>query len=143
MISNENAIFYQIGDGAIVYATVDEPEEYCLFQWPQQGEYANTTNFVTDSTASDNLICETVAARVDDVAVFTDGLQRVALDYRGRIAYAPFFEGMFKPLRTNNELQLLESELAIFLESPKINDRTSDDKTLILASRRQLAPEKN
>lgn len=137
IVGVECAIFYQIGDGAIVYATVDEPEEYCLVEWPQQGEYANTTNFITDNEAGGNLKYEMVSTRIDDIAIFTDGLQTVALDYKERVAYPPFFNSMLSPLRSEKISSNLNEELINFLSSPKINERTNDDKTLILASRRQ------
>jgi hypothetical protein len=35
----------------------------------------------------------------DEVAMFSDGLQRLALVYESRTAYTPFFEPMFSVLR--------------------------------------------
>ena len=42
--------YFQIGDGAIVIPS-GEPGTYDWVFWPQHGEYANTTNFVTDANA--------------------------------------------------------------------------------------------
>ena len=42
---NGGAVYFQIGDGAIV--TGSGPEYETIF-WPEQGEYANSTYFITD-----------------------------------------------------------------------------------------------
>ena len=128
-----SAAFVQIGDGAIVFA--DETENYRLFTAPQQGEYANSTNFVTDENAHNNLQFESHNARIDQIAVFTDGLQRVALQMQpAATAHQPFFRSMFAPfVRADFDQAKLENNLRQFLDSPKINERTDDDKTLILA----------
>lgn len=133
VVGTERAAFFQIGDGAIVYG---EGDEFRLFTPPQQGEYANSTHFVTDETAQDFLKVEIIERRIDEIAVFTDGLQRIALDFRTGTPHAPFFRPMFAPLRTEKVAPTLEKQLIDFLDSPKINERTDDDKTLILASRK-------
>ncbi|MDQ4121578.1 MAG: protein phosphatase 2C domain-containing protein [Acidobacteriota bacterium] len=130
--SETEAVFAQIGDGAIVYSDEDE---FRLFRVPQQGEYANTTNFVTDKTASENLQISHIENRIEELAIFTDGLQRVAIDFQSKNAHQPFFRSMFSPLRGSHSAANLEEKLSAFLNSPKINERTDDDKTLILASR--------
>src|SRR5258705_11562476 len=47
VISNETSLFCHIGDGAAVYRTAEE-ENWVVASWPAQGEYAGTTNFVTE-----------------------------------------------------------------------------------------------
>jgi serine/threonine protein phosphatase PrpC len=49
LVDARRAVFLQIGDGAIVYRGADG--RYVPALWPQTGEYANTTWFVTDETA--------------------------------------------------------------------------------------------
>ncbi|MGI8475909.1 MAG: PP2C family serine/threonine-protein phosphatase, partial [Thermomicrobiales bacterium] len=73
------AVFLQIGDGAIVVSPCDEPEEFSWIFWPKKGEYENQTTFVTDVSAEGRLNYELVRTRIDEVALFTDGLQRLAL----------------------------------------------------------------
>lgn len=126
-------IFCQIGDGAIVFAS--ELDEFKLFAIPQQGEYANTTNFVTDENAAEKLQFKRLENRIEELAIFTDGLQRLAIDFQSKNAHLPFFRSMLAPLRGENPAANLEEKLSAFLNSPKINERTDDDKTLILASR--------
>lgn len=136
IIADQTAIFVQIGDGGMVFAEGRDPTEFRLAIEPQQGEYANTTNFVTDRNAADSLKFEKLIGRFDEIAVFTDGLQRIALDYQSKSAHAPFFRPMFAPLRSDKIAANLTDKLRDFLDSPKINERTDDDKTLILAARR-------
>jgi hypothetical protein len=72
-----------------------------------------------------------------EAALLTDGLQTIALNYQQHTAYEPFFKGLFAPLRTAEEgcSRELSESLAAFLASPRVNEKTDDDKTLVLASR--------
>ena len=138
LVAADGAAFLQIGDGAIVKSAKGPEGNYeCIF-WPQQGEYANVTNFVTDANAWEKLDYILVGDYIEEVALLTDGLQNLALHWQSRTAYSPFFRSMFTPLHGAGEghLEDLSFSLASYLESPKINDRTDDDKTLILATRR-------
>ncbi|MGH9752341.1 MAG: PP2C family serine/threonine-protein phosphatase [Blastocatellia bacterium] len=134
----DRAVYFQIGDGAIVESRRDEPDRYTVVCWPQQGEYANTTNFLTDADAADKVFRDLRSGAIDEVAIFTDGMQRLALDYRARSAHAPFFAPLFAWLRPRlgGYSQELSDSLAVYLNSEKINSRTDDDKILILATRR-------
>ena len=106
--------------------------------WPQQGEYENTTYFATQKSAKTFLQHRLYVDRFfEEVAVFTDGLQRLALHYQTQTAYAPFFRPFFSVLRrleTEHDDRYDES-LHAFLNSNRVNERTDDDKTLILATR--------
>jgi hypothetical protein len=136
VVGREHAAYFQIGDGAII-ASRGEDEYHCVC-WPQQGEYANSTNFLTDDDAADKIYCEFKTSGIDEVALFTDGIQNLVLDYRTRSAHAPYFASMFawlRPHRTGYSRELSDS-LVAYLNSDKINERTDDDKTLILATRR-------
>jgi hypothetical protein len=138
VVWSDRAIYFQIGDGAIVESRRKEPDQYDVVCWPQQGEYANMTNFLTDADATKNVIREERSVAIDEVAMFTDGIQRLALDYRARSAHAPFFAPLFAWLRPRpgGLSRELSDSLSVYLNSEKINSRTDDDKTLILATRR-------
>ena len=75
--------------------------------------------------------------RIDEVALFSDGLQRLALHYQTRTAHAGFFKPMLATLRAApaDALESLSTQLAAYLSSPAVNERTDDDKTLVLATR--------
>jgi hypothetical protein len=137
LIVGENcAACLQIGDGVMVLADSEEHAYGHVF-WPDRGEYANTTHFVTQDDAFEHLQFESVKRRIVEAALLTDGLQTVALNYQEQTAYEPFFKGLFAPLRTAAEgcSTELSDSLAAFLSSPRVNEKTDDDKTLVLASR--------
>ena len=138
VVWRDRALYFQLGDGAIVESRREEPDQYAVVCWPQQGEYANMTNFLTDADAAEKVFCELKPGVIDEVAIFTDGIQRLALDYRTQSAHAPFFAPMFAWLRPHGGgySRELSDSLAVYLNSEKINSRTDDDKTLILATRR-------
>jgi hypothetical protein len=69
------------------------------------------------------------------VALFTDGLERLALRFDCRTPHIPFFDPLFRALRTASDLQSLNDGLRQFLASDSVQIRSDDDKTLILASR--------
>lgn len=137
LVDEASAVFFQIGDGAIVYRR--DGEDYRPALWPQSGEYANCTWFVTDDDAAER-VQMTVAENVDEVALLTDGLQGLALRFGSRDAHGPFFEPMFARLRCETETEGLVEELKAFLGSASVNQRTDDDKTLALATRLHIAP---
>lgn len=139
VVGCEAAVFFQIGDGAIVVSPRAEEDEYSWVFWPATGEYENTTFFATEPDAAEHLEHAHVERPIDEVALFSDGLQRLVLDYRSRTAPAPFFRSMLSWVRsaTDEALPRLSPLLQGHLSSPSINERTDDDKTLILATRRR------
>ena len=138
VVDRDGALFVQIGDGAIVVSRRGRNDDYEWIFWPQQGQYANQTYFITDEIAGDVLNHKYVKETIDDVALFSDGLQSLALHFQTQTAHTPFFRAMFKPLlvKQSGHLESLSSTLASYLNSDIVNQRTDDDKSLILATRR-------
>jgi len=112
---------------------VPPADTYGVVFWPEQGEFANTTFFVTGPDALEHLRLEVCPRRLKNVALFTDGLQHVALSYQSQTPHAPFFAPMFGRLRSEEQWQSLGDSLKTFLESNAIIKRTDDDCTLMLA----------
>ncbi|UOF92433.1 protein phosphatase 2C domain-containing protein [Fodinisporobacter ferrooxydans] len=139
VVTDTHGAFVQIGDGAIVVSVPGKPEEYNWIFWPDQGEYANTTCFATDRHASQHLRFERFEGCCEEVALFTDGLQMLALHYQTQTAHNPFFRSFFSHLRSQKERVSKRycQSLYAFLDSFPVNQRTDDDKTLILATRRR------
>lgn len=137
VVSPNKAVFFQIGDGAIVASS--GYAQGVVF-WPDSGLYANMTNFVTEEDALAHLHISVTSARIDEMALFSDGLQRLALSFEQRTPHIPFFEPMLNVLRRQKpvECEALDEQLDRFLNSSQINGRTDDDKTLVLATRRAL-----
>jgi len=143
VIDDSCAVFAQIGDGAIVTNSPEEEDIYSWQFWPQQGEYENTTFFATQTNANEKLEFSLRTGRVcSEVALFSDGLQRLALHYQSQSAHSPFFRPFFQALRSQPEANSInfKGSLRAFLESEQVNNRTDDDKSLILATRRQDMP---
>jgi len=137
LIASEScAACLQIGDGVIVLADSEEHAYGHVF-WPDRGEYANTTHFVTEEDAIEHLQFVSISRRIADAALLTDGLLTIALNFQQQSAHQPFFQGLFAPLRTASDGRSdeLSHSLVSFLSSPRVNEKTDDDKTLVLASR--------
>ncbi len=102
------------------------------------GEYANQTYFVTDMDALDYLAIKIVDAGVKHAAAFSDGIQRLALHLQDGEPHAPFFALSLPPWTRFQRTQVadLEVPLRAFLDSASVNERTDDDKTLVLVASR-------
>ena len=149
LIAEKEAAFFQIGDGAIVVSRGgqhgnDEEEEisYDWVFWPQNGEYANETVFATGENACEDLQFAVCEENIEEVAVFSDGIQNLVLDNKNRVAHSSFFEPMFGAVRKEGLGYSFElsSSLERYLNSRSILSRTDDDKSLVLATRRHPEP---
>lgn len=130
-----STITAHIGDGAIV-ARQPGSSDLTALSWPESGEYASTTYFITD-IAPRLRIGVIRDFPLDRLALLTDGIERLALDFVGRVPHRPFFDGLFKAVSANGSVganRPLSRQLAAFLDSDSVSARTDDDKTLILAA---------
>jgi hypothetical protein len=136
IVTPERAAFWQIGDGAICFRAHDQDRFSYVF-WPEKGDYANVTFFVTDQSAQTHLEFDVADTDIADLAIFSDGLERLALDFVSGEAHTAFFNGLFPPVRSlvNPGCSAeLSAQISGFLGSERVNKRTDDDKTLLLAS---------
>jgi hypothetical protein len=128
----QRTLIGQIGDGAVV---IDDGE-LRVATWPQQGEYANATHFLIEDDALRQLVA-VEAGPARRIAVLSDGLQGLALQYETKTPYEPFFTPFFSYLETTSKPDAdVQDELRAYLESGSVNARTDDDKSLVLAVRR-------
>jgi Protein phosphatase 2C len=138
IIGDKHAAFFQIGDGAIV-ACEGIADGFSYVFWPQHGEFANTTNFVISNDAYDVFEFEvSLRPKLKEVAIFSDGLENLLLHHATKTVHEAFFSTMFQPVRackSIDESRQLTPDLERYLKSPKVCDRTDDDKSLILATR--------
>lgn len=137
IVGLNNSIFFQIGDGAIVVSETPVDEYGCIF-WPQHGEFANQTNFITQENLSDILGFEYSQGTVNRVAIFTDGIERLVLDFSERSVYPPALNSIFEWLQNNPQMSTDQNPspaLISYLNSSFINSRTDDDKSLVMAAR--------
>lgn len=130
-----DTITAHIGDGAIV-ARCAATDEWTALSWPAHGEYASMTSFLTDDELA--LRVATTPGEINRLVVFTDGIERLALDLGAHAPHAPFFDSVARPLGDCTDVgrsSPLSTALAALLDSDSVNARTDDDKTLILARR--------
>jgi hypothetical protein len=132
IIGMGHSIFFQIGDGGIV---VNVDAAYQTVFWPEQGEYANTTFFLTDESFPKHLNIRRMDFVPCEISIFTDGLQNLVLLNSERSAHSGFFKPLFEFLKKNpcNEYLNLSDQLSNFLNRTEISERSDDDKTIILA----------
>jgi hypothetical protein len=135
VVGESSSAFYQIGDGGIVFSASGTPHSYCFAIAPVESEYVNVTDFITDETAAERLRFELVEEKIEDLILFSDGIYPVAVDYQKGAPHEPFLMPMIAPLRRGAATGGLNEKLESFLASPKMNEKTDDDKTIILASR--------
>jgi hypothetical protein len=132
LATDRETLILHIGDGA---AVLQIGGEWVVPSWPANGQYASTTFFITDEP-SPSLEIVPVNMVSSAIALFSDGIERLALNFAQRSAHAPFFDGMFKPLlhvSTDGRQSELIAALRRYLDSTAVNERTDDDKSLILA----------
>jgi hypothetical protein len=123
----------QLGDGAVV-ARDAEGDLFTASQ-QQRGEYANETYFLSGDAYREQAQVEFVPGRFCALALMSDGLTRLALRLPAGDPHAPFFTPLFSFLETQPVNGNGPEALASFLSSERVNARTDDDKSLILAVR--------
>jgi len=132
ILGERQAVFAQIGDGAWIAETNGI---FGAVTWPQNGEFANETKFITSPDALDSMQFQKCSEPLTAAAGFTDGIQTLALNLAAKSVHAPFFQPMFTALSQCEDETSLLSPLISFLSSERVNERTDDDKTLVLARR--------
>jgi len=137
IVGDGKAKVLHVGDGAAVYRTTNS-EEWAVGSWPSHGQYASTTYFVTDDPEPSFQLSE-IEGSVSELAVFTDGIEHLVLNFSTRGAFPPFFDQMFSGFKSDGiaKNRKLSRHLCNYLGGPSVCDKTDDDKTLLLARRIQ------
>ena len=130
IVGTDGAAFLQVGDGAIVRDCGGGME--AVF-WPHHGEFINETVFVTSDWSPSDIQFTYTDGPTSALAMFSDGLEPVALDVRQQRAFAPFFEPFLRGLERCSDASLLRAPLVEFLESERLSQKSDDDKTLVVA----------
>jgi hypothetical protein len=141
IIGLEAAAFFQVGDGAMVVLEEGDDGWSYIF-WPQHGEYANTTNFITATDAAQVMEFASVTRRIKSFSSFSDGIENLVLHYASKTVHDRFFNAMIVPVQnalTDGINAGLSESLNRYLSSDAICDRTDDDKSLVLATRSPTA----
>lgn len=134
LVRGDELLALQIGDSALVARKDGRWKALC---WPENGEFASTTYFVTDDPEP-RLNIVRLPNEYDAFAAFSDGVESVALHHANQEPHAKFFGPMMKPVDAaadRGRLANLSSALGRYLDGAAICERTDDDKTLVLVSR--------
>lgn len=123
----------QVGDGAVV--AEDEDGAMHALTLPPRSEFANETVFLTSPGALDGAATAAWSRPARRVALFTDGLQGLALRLPPGEPHAPFFAPLFRFAAEAGEDGDAAAALAAFLSGPRVTARADDDLTLLLAVR--------
>ncbi|TAG76086.1 MAG: protein phosphatase 2C domain-containing protein [Oscillatoriales cyanobacterium] len=124
----------QVGDGLIVVRP--KGKDYQLVFMPDKGEFCNETTSVTSSHALEEMEVCVKSGSYEFICAATDGIENISLVKPDN--WRPF-EGFFKPLEkqimlSTNSLAHKKKEIEDFLNSEQINQKTDDDKTLLLCA---------
>ena len=129
---DDMALIFQLGDGGCVLKRKDEDFfEYAIE--PMNGEYINTTYFLTD----DNYLINSqikITKGIEKFAIFSDGIQKVCSNLSTNEIHQPFFQKLFSTFNILKEKPqfIINQSFQSFLDSDFLNERTDDDKSLLL-----------
>lgn len=114
----------------------NEENSHLLIQ-PERSEYINETVFLTSENFEAGLKTAYFQGAVERIALFSDGLQMLALNMRTQPStpHLPFFKPLFQFVQKTESETERSRQLSDFLQSPRVCSRTDDDKTLIVAIR--------
>jgi hypothetical protein len=121
--------YIRVGDGGCV---IRDPVGDLVVVSPRpRNVFVNETEFVTSGDINPEVI---IGERISNaVAVFTDGLQPVAMNIAEWLPHKAFFNPLFDYARRETSLEAAENALTTFLSGERLNSRTDDDRTLVFA----------
>ena len=102
IVTQDSAMFVQLGDGAIVYRTA-QGGPWRLAAEAQRGEFVNETAFVTRGDADRYIQIARVNEAVHEFAMMTDGVELLAIKQSDARPHAAFFEHAIAGLRDTSE----------------------------------------
>jgi hypothetical protein len=136
LVASPNFVFAaQIGDGAVVVK--DANGNLISLTTPINGEFANEAPLIGCAPSMDVQVRSLPRKpgdtfRLKSIAAFSDGIMRLALKLPQGEPHPPFFTPLFDRLECLAEPDM-KKMIQNFLNSPRVNARTDDDKTLITA----------
>jgi hypothetical protein len=125
--------FFHVGDG--VGAALDDAGA-CTVSLPENGEYANETYFVTGDEWEAHLRIDVISGPVASIALMSDGAMPFAMAKDLSSPYRPFFDPVSHYLGSVDAATGSQALLGT-LADPRTDTITSDDKTLLIAMRRE------
>ncbi|PSB04894.1 PP2C family serine/threonine-protein phosphatase [Merismopedia glauca] len=121
----------QIGDGFLAMR-FGWDKEYKLAFKPDKGEYINQTNFVTSANVLADMQVKVFPRRPKFLCAATDGIENVAIRLKDWYPSPGFFSVLEQYMRECDRPHEEDDYLVNLLNSKELNQRTNDDKTLLL-----------
>lgn len=121
----------QVGDGAMVVRTQDGATE--VIAAGPMSDFANETTFIDSAAALAEVAISTRPIKeVHGLAMVTDGVESISIDYKTNSAHTPFWDAIFE---FGGQAEAKAEDLATTLNEDWVNELTDDDKTLVVAVR--------
>jgi len=127
VLTPSHALVAQVGDGCWVGRI--NGVLGCL-TWPTGGEFAGQTLFATSQSAPRALQLVHLHTPPSALAGFTDGLERLLLDFKTQVPATGFFSPVFQALKSSPST--FRGDLENYLQSESVCERTDDDKSIAL-----------
>jgi len=98
---------------------------------PPANLFPNETTFLTTAGSEPEVVFHDDA--LSDCAVFTDGIQPLAMHLSEWKPHDPFFGPLFEFLRTSPDTALAQDDLGTYLGTDRFDRRTDDDRALVIS----------
>jgi hypothetical protein len=121
----------QIGDGFLAMRFAGEKEYQLAFK-PNRGEYVNQTDFVTSANALSVMQVKVFPRSPQFLCAATDAMETVAIVLKDWYPSPGFFGVLEQYMQESDRPEPEDSYLVNLLNSKELNQRTNDDKTLLL-----------
>jgi hypothetical protein len=122
-----------IGDGAVV--GVDEDGSVRTLSAPERGEFVNSVTPLTSTRYQRAYRYAEGHERLFGVAVFSDGIQNLCINYKTGAAFDGFFQPILSWFRGLPRDYDRTTAIAKLLDSAQIRQKSDDDLTLAIALR--------
>lgn len=122
-----------IGDGAIVGMYADGSAQ--TLSNPDNGEYVNETVPLTNNEYFKHLRYAHKQEVLSGIALMSDGVQPMGINYRTGLPFAGFFQPLMEWLIHLSDIEQADSIMHAMLDSDKFRQKSDDDMTLVLAYR--------
>lgn len=122
-----------IGDGAVV--GIHSDGSVSTLSAPERGEFVNSVTPLTSTRFQRSCRYAEGQERLDGVAVFSDGIQQLCINYQTDAAFSGFFQPILSWFRGLPRDFDRTTAVAKLLDSDQIRQKSDDDLTLALALR--------
>ncbi len=129
----------QVGDGAVLAFNIGIGSGVATTLCAaHSGEYANETTFITSRSRPHEIASVGHASGYDydSLALITDGLQNLALKMPEREAFLGFWNPILNDLAQTDEPEAVPKRLHAFISGERVQSRTTDDVTIVIAGRK-------